>query len=275
MISFLIKLPAFPVHTWLPHAHTEAPTFGSIILAGVLLKMGVYGMLRFVLPIFPVVSIQYASFFMWIGVIGIIYGAWLAWSQNDIKKMIAYSSVSHMGYILIGLFTGNPYGLSGAYLQMINHGISTGLLFLLIGILYDRTHTRKIEDYGGLAQKSPFFAIAFFIATLSSIGLPLTNGFVGEFLILLGSFYANKTIGVLAVLGVIFGAVYMLHLYKKVFFGSISSLVEKLEFKIKWQECLIIIPFLIFIFLLGLKPNLVLNSYQQSMYKYHVSQSKR
>ncbi len=264
LLSFLIKLPAFPFHTWLPHAHTEAPTVGSILLAGVLLKMGSYGIFRFSLDLFPRVSHEFSFFFLSIGVVGIVYGAWLAWSQTDIKKMIAYSSVSHMGYILAGAFSENSEGVSGAYLQMINHGISTGLLFLLVGMIYDRTHTRKLDDYQGLAKLSPLLAFFFMIATLSSVGLPGTNGFVGEFLVLMGIYLKSPILAGIAVTGVIFGAVYMLHLYKKVFWGEPSEkllgFVEKNTLTLRFRETLMILPFIVMIFWLGLKPSLVLNS---------------
>lgn len=269
ILSFLVKIPAFPVHTWLPHAHTQAPTVGSVVLAGVLLKMGTYGIFRFSLPMFPLVSAYYSNMFMVIGVIGIIYGAWLAWAQTDMKKLVAYSSVSHMGYIVLGMFSGNLTGLSGAYMQMINHGISTGLLFLLVGMIYDRTHTREIEKYGGLAKMSPAFAVIFMIATLSSVGLPGTNGFIGEFMILLGTFAVSPVIAVFALLGVIFGAVYMLHLYKQVFFGEPSEFIrgvkEKLSLKITPKEILITAPFVIMIFWLGFQPNMVLKSSESSL----------
>lgn len=264
ILSFLIKIPAFPVHTWLPHAHTQAPTVGSIILAGVLLKMGTYGILRFSIGLFPLISAEYSTFFMVAGVIGIIYGAWLAWAQTDIKKLVAYSSVSHMGYIIMGMFAGNEAGLQGSYMQMINHGISTGLLFMLVGMIYDRTHTRKIADYGGLAKKSPLYALIFMIATLSSVGLPGTNGFVGEFLILLGTYQSSPLVAVFAVTGVIFGAVYMLHLYKEVFFGPVSDKLkeasDKVSLKINKREAFLTLPFVIMIFVLGFKPGIVLDS---------------
>ena len=269
IISFLIKIPAFPVHTWLPHAHTQAPTVGSIILAGVLLKMGTYSLYRFSLSLFPDLSMQYQDLFLAVGVIGILYGAWLAWAQTDIKRLVAYSSVSHMGYILIGAFSGTDAGLNGGYMQMINHGLSTGLLFLLVGMIYDRTHTRELKDYGGLAQLSPAFAILFMIATLSSVGLPGTNGFVGEFLILLGTFTVSKFWGILAISGVIFGAVYMLHAYKEVFFGEVSDKLKevsnRVSLKLNKAEILVAMPFVIFIFWLGVKPELVLDSGKASI----------
>ena len=269
IISFLIKIPAFPFHTWLPHAHTQAPTVGSIILAGVLLKMGSYGIFRFSLDLFPRISYEFSSFFVLIGTVGIIYGAWLAWSQVDMKKLIAYSSVSHMGYILAGAFTGNPEGVSGAYIQMINHGISTSLLFLLVGMIYDRTHTRKLEDYQGMAKLSPLFALFFMIATLSSVGLPGTNGFIGEFLVLMGIYLKSPVVACFAVTGVIFGAVYMLHLFKKVFWGEPSekllALHKKNQLALKPGEIFMILPFIVMIFWLGFGPGLVLDPVEKGI----------
>ena len=269
IVSFLIKIPAFPFHTWLPHAHTQAPTVGSIILAGVLLKMGSYGIFRFSLDLFPRISHEFSSFFVLIGTVGIIYGAWLAWSQVDMKKLIAYSSVSHMGYILAGAFTGNPEGVSGAYIQMINHGISTSLLFLLVGMIYDRTHTRKLEDYQGMAKLSPLFALFFMIATLSSVGLPGTNGFIGEFLVLMGIYLKSPVVACFAVTGVIFGAVYMLHLFKKVFWGEPSerllALHKKNQLTLKPGEIFMILPFIVMIFWLGFGPGLVLDPVEKGI----------
>jgi NADH-quinone oxidoreductase subunit M len=224
-LAFAIKVPMFPVHTWLPDAHVEAPTPGSVVLAAVMLKMGTYGFLRFVIPLFPEASAYWAWLFMGLAVIGIIYGALVAMVQPDIKKLVAYSSVSHMGYVVLGLFALNLYGTTGALYQMLNHGVSTGALFILVGMIYERTHSRNIADYGGLASAMPIFAIFFIIVTMSSIAVPMTNGFVGEFLILMGGFEADHRMGYLAVLGVVLGAVYMLWMVKRVFFGAPGPLV--------------------------------------------------
>ena len=224
-LAFAIKVPMFPFHTWLPDAHVEAPTPGSVILAAVMLKMGTYGFLRFVLPLFPAAAEYWSWLFLALAVIGIIYGALVAMVQPDIKKLVAYSSVSHMGYVMLGLFAMNVYGVTGGLYQMLNHGISTGALFLLVGMIYERTHSREIKSYGGLASVAPLFTIAFLIVTFSSIAVPMTNGFIGEFLILLGAFGANKWAACLAVSGVILGAVYMLWMVKRVFFGEKGELV--------------------------------------------------
>jgi NADH-quinone oxidoreductase subunit M len=257
-LAFAIKVPVFPFHTWLPDAHVEAPTPGSIILAGVLLKMGTYGMMRFSIPMFPEAAEYWSWIFMLIGVIGIIYGALVAMVQPDIKKLVAYSSVSHMGYILIGLFSLNQSGMAGGLYQMLNHGVSTGALFLLVGMIYERTHTREIKNYGGLASAAPIYTIAFVIITLSSIAVPMTNGFIGEFLILLGAFTASPWFGGFAVVGVVLGAAYMLWMVKRVFYGEEQGVV--LEHKghgldINLREVLTIIPLIILVFWMGLKPN--------------------
>ncbi len=256
-LAFAIKVPMFPVHTWLPDAHVEAPTPGSVILAAVMLKMGTYGFLRFVIPLFPEATMYWSWLFLLLGVIGIIYGALVAMVQPDMKKLVAYSSVSHMGYVMLGLFALNQYGLTGALYQMLNHGISTGALFLLVGMVYERTHSREIDRYGGLALAAPLFAIMFVIVTLSSIAVPLTNGFIGEFLILLGVFGAQPWIGAAAVLGVILGAAYMLWMVKRVFFGYESELVEhyREKLEINWRERLVLTPFIILIFWMGVFPN--------------------
>ena len=257
-LAFAIKVPMFPVHTWLPDAHVEAPTPGSVMLAAVMLKMGTYGFLRFVIPIFPAASEHFALFFMLLGVIGIIYGALIAMVQPDLKKLVAYSSVSHMGYVVLGLFALNIYGTTGGLYQMLNHGVSTGALFLLVGMIYERTHSRQIAEYGGLAKVAPIYAILFLIVTFSSIAVPLTNGFVGEFLILLGGFAANKILGGLAVVGVVLGAVYMLWAVKRVFFGAPGPLIEQHpgdELEINSREILVMVPLVILIFWMGLLPS--------------------
>jgi NADH-quinone oxidoreductase subunit M len=202
-LAFAIKVPVFPFHTWLPDAHVEAPTPGSVILAGVMLKMGTYGLLRWCIPLFPEAAEYWSWLFLLVGAIGIVYGALIAMVQPDIKKLVAYSSVSHMGYILLGLFAFNAYGVTGGIYQMLNHGISTGALFLLVGMIYERTHSREISKYGGLAGVLPLFTICFFIITLSSIAVPMTNGFVGEFFILLGTFQAAPAFAYVAVTGVV------------------------------------------------------------------------
>ncbi len=257
-LAFAIKVPMFPVHTWLPDAHVEAPTAGSVVLAAVMLKMGTYGFMRFVLPIFPEAAASWAWLFLLLGAIGIVYGALVAMVQTDLKKLVAYSSVSHMGYVILGLFALNVYGISGGLYQMLNHGISTGALFLLVGMIYDRTHSREIARYGGLAKVLPIYTIFFFIVTCSSIGFPLTNGFVGEFLILLGAFEARPAIGVIAVLGVILGAAYMLWMFKRFFFGTEGDVVvqERPSLKdLNPREWLVLAPLIVMIFWMGIFPN--------------------
>lgn len=257
-IAFAIKVPMFPVHTWLPDAHVEAPTPGSVILAGVMLKMGSYGFMRFVLPLFPEASQHYAPLFLFLGVVGIIYGALVAMVQPDIKKLVAYSSVSHMGYVMLGLFAMNTFGISGSVYQMLNHGVSTGALFLLVGMIYERTHSREISRYGGLAKALPIFTILFFIVTLSSIAAPMTNGFVGEFLILMGAYLASKPMAILAISGVVLGAVYMLWMFKRVFYGQPGELVSDKHHPLvdlSVRECVVLAPLLILIFWMGLFPN--------------------
>lgn len=257
-LAFAIKVPVFPFHTWLPDAHVEAPTPGSVLLAGVMLKMGTYGFIRWAIPIFPQAAQYYSWVFFFIGAVGIIYGAWVAMVQPDVKKLVAYSSVSHMGYVVLGMFALNEQGVTGALYQMLNHGISTGALFILIGMIYERTHTRMISKYGGLATKMPVYTIFFFIALLSSIAVPLTNGFIGEFLILLGTFQADKAIGSIAALGVIFGAVYMLWMFKKIFFGKPGEVVEgdpehQLH-DLSLREILVLVPMVVLVFWMGIFP---------------------
>jgi len=222
-LGFAIKVPVFPFHTWLPDAHVEAPTAGSVILAGVLLKMGTYAFVRFNLPLLPSASIAFTPFILVLAVIGIIYGAFLALAQQDIKKLVAYSSVSHLGFVMAGIFALNQQGIDGGILQMINHGISTGALFLIVGIIYERRHTRRIEDFGGLARVMPVFAAFVMVVVFSSIGLPGTNGFIGEVLILVGIFKTSMLTAVLAATGIILSAVYMLWMYQRVIFGRITQ----------------------------------------------------
>ncbi|MGB5528851.1 MAG: NADH-quinone oxidoreductase subunit M [Ignavibacteriaceae bacterium] len=262
-LSFAIKVPLFPFHTWLPDAHVEAPTAGSVILAGVLLKMGTYGFLRFNLPLFPQASIDYAVLISVLAVIGIIYGALVAMVQTDMKKLVAYSSVSHLGFVILGIFALNQEAVQGAVIQMINHGLSTGALFLLVGMIYERTHTRKIADYGGIAKIVPFFSFALLFTSLSSIGLPGLNGFIGEFLILVGSF-KSTVLGswwftVFAATGVIFAAVYLLWMYKKVVFGEVTNHNLDSITDLNLREKLVLIPIFIFIVWIGIYPSTFLN----------------
>ncbi|CAN5381164.1 NADH-quinone oxidoreductase subunit M [soil metagenome] len=260
-IAFAIKVPMFPFHTWLPDAHVEAPTPGSVVLAGVMLKMGSYGFIRFVIPLFPEAAEHYAWIFLFLGVVGIIYGALVAMVQPDFKKLVAYSSVSHMGYVMIGLFALNAYGVTGSIYQMLNHGISTGALFLLVGMIYERTHSREIERYGGLAKALPILTILFFIVTCSSIAIPITNGFIGEFLILLGTYQASPFFGSLAVIGVILGAVYMLWMFKRIFFGPPGEIVSDKMHPLKdlsVREICVMAPLIVLIFWMGVFPNSML-----------------
>lgn len=257
-LAFAIKVPMFPVHTWLPDAHVEAPTPGSVILAGVMLKMGTYGFLRFVIPMFPEAANYYSWLFLFLGTVGIIYGALVAMVQPDVKKLVAYSSVSHMGYVMIGLFALNTYGVGGSLYQMLNHGVSTGALFLLVGMIYERTHSREIARYGGLAKALPIFTILFVIVTMSSIAVPMTNGFIGEFLILMGTFQANKGFAIAAVSGVVLGAVYMLWMVKRMFFGPAGELVKDEHHPLvdlNFREIAVMAPLIVLIFWMGIFPN--------------------
>ena len=253
-LSFAIKVPMFPFHTWLPDAHTEAPTGGSVILAGVLLKMGTYGFIRFAIPLFPEAAIASIPLISALAIIGIIYGAIMCIMQTDLKRLIAYSSVSHLGYVMLGIFAFNMQGLEGGIYQMLNHGVSTGGLFLIVGMIYERRHTRMIADFGGLSKVMPRLAVFFMIVTLSSIALPGTNGFVGEFLILLGAFRSNMLYGVLAATGVILGAVYMLWMFQRVMFGQLKKEENKRLLDLTKREALILCSIVILIFLMGLYP---------------------
>ena len=257
-VSFAIKVPLFPFHTWLPDAHVQAPTAGSVILAGVLLKMGTYGLLRFNLPLFPEASLNYAGIISVLAVIGIIYGALVAMVQTDMKKLVAYSSVSHLGFVVLGIFAMNQEAVQGAIIQMINHGLSTGALFLLVGVIYERTHTREISDYGGIAKIVPFYAFALLFASLSSVGLPGLNGFIGEFLILLGAFQSSVLDSwwytVFAASGVIFAAVYLLWMYQRVALGEVKNSKMQSLTDMNAREIFVIIPIFIFIVWIGIYP---------------------
>ncbi len=267
-LAFAIKVPMFPFHTWLPDAHVEAPTAGSVILAGVLLKMGVYGFIRFAVPIFPEISAELAPYIALLGVIGIIYGSLVAWSQNDVKKLVAYSSVAHLGAVMLGLFSNNVAGVEGAVLQMVNHGLSTGALFLLVGILYERRHTRLIEDYGGIARVVPVFSTFFMLVMLSSIGLPGLNGFVGEFLIIFGAFQKFPVLAVLGVLGVVLSAVYMLSMYQRVLFGKITKEENKKMKDVNIREWIYMLPVLAMIIFIGVYPGPFLRKMETSVKQY-------
>ncbi len=253
-LGFAIKVPTFPVHTWLPDAHTEAPTAGSVILAGVLLKMGAYGLLRFSVGLFPAAAIKFSPSLMALGVVGIIYAGIICAVQTDLKRLVAYSSIAHMGFIVLGIFSMNSIAQSGAVIQMVNHGLSTGALFLLVGMLYDRRHTREIAEFGGLAIPMPVFYNFFLVVMLSSIGLPALNGFIGEFLILLGAFQVNYYLAGVGTFGVILSAVYFLYNFRRVFHGECYSSENRLLKDLNLREILALAPIVLMIFLIGLYP---------------------
>ena len=252
--SFAVKVPIFPFHTWLPDAHTEAPTAGSVMLAGVLLKMGAYGLIRFAIPLFPDASREFAPWIIGLAIVGILYGAAVATMQKDLKRLIAYSSVAHLGFVVLGIFVGSVEGMSGGILQMVNHGLSTGALFMLVGALYDRRHTRLIADYGGLAKTVPFLAGVFLFVSLSSFGLPGLNGFVGEFLILLGTFFTYRWWVIPAAFGIILGAVYMLWAYQRVFHGEVTHEENGRIRDLRWREVAMLAPVLALIVVIGFYP---------------------
>jgi len=256
MIGFAIKVPMFPFHTWLPDAHVEAPTAGSVILAGVLLKMGTYGFVRFSLPILPQASSnpKIVKVMVVLSIIAIIYGALVSMMQRDMKKLIAYSSVSHLGFCTLGIFALNPNGLSGSVIQQINHGISTGALFLIAGLIYERRHTREIKELGGLSNVMPVYATLFMIVTLSSIGLPLLNGFIGEFTILQGAFEVNWRWAAWAVLGIVLGAAYMLWLYQRTMFGTCDNPKNQVLKDLNFREIMTLVPLVLWAFWIGLYP---------------------
>jgi NADH-quinone oxidoreductase subunit M len=267
-LAFAIKVPMFPFHTWLPDAHTEAPTAGSVILAGVLLKMGTYGFIRFAIPLFPNAAFDLLPLVSVLAIIGIIYGALVSMVQPDLKRLVAFSSVSHLGYVMLGMFAFNMQGIQGSIYQMLNHGISTGALFLIVGMIYERRHTRLIADFGGLSKVMPIYAAFFMIVTLSSIGLPGTNGFVGEFLILLGAFQSNVVYGVLAATGVVLGAAYMLWMFQRVMFGKITRPENERLKDLNSREIVILVPMVIMIFLMGIYPKLFFSKMDASVDKF-------
>jgi NADH-quinone oxidoreductase subunit M len=277
-LAFAIKVPMFPFHTWLPDAHVEAPTAGSVVLAGVLLKMGTYGFMRFAMPLFPEALQRYSGLLAVLAVVGIVYGALVAMVQPDVKKLVAYSSVSHLGYVILGLVALQPVeragqvvyapveqGVQGGILQMVNHGLSTGALFLLVGMIYERRHTRMIRDFGGIAKVMPGYAFLFMMITLSSIGLPGLNGFVGELLILLGAFKANVVLGALAATGVVLGAAYMLWMFRRVFFGPITKEENRTLKDVDGREAFIISAILLFVIWIGVHPSTFLSMTTESV----------
>ena len=257
-LAFAVKVPLFPVHTWLPDAHTNAPTAGSVILAAVMLKLGTYGLVRFGLYLFPEASVYFAPLMITLGVIGIIYGAIAAAMQRDLKRLVAYSSVAHLGFIVIGTFALNTEGLTGGVLQMVNHGVSTGALFLLVGMIYERRHTREISELGGLQKPAPLLAAVFMVVMLSSVGLPGLNGFVGELLVLLGAFNAHRWWAVVAAAGVILAAVYLLWAYQRVFHGPASGANAETP-DLRWREGLVMAPFIAAIVFMGVYPKPVID----------------
>lgn len=274
-LAFAIKIPLFPFHTWLPDAHVQAPTGGSILLAAVLLKMGTYGLLRFSIPIAPESFIKFSPCLAALSLIGILYGAWVAFQQTDIKKLVAYSSVSHLGFVMLGICAMNPEGLSGALIQNINHGLSTGALFLLVGVLYERRHSRNFADFGGLAAVMPWFAVMLVFVSASSMGVPGLNGFVGEFLILLGAFRTNPVWAAVGVLGVIFGAAYLLLMLREVLFGETRSAENHTLKDLNGRDWLSLVPLCFLILALGVYPEPLFNKMRPQIDSYWVKALKQ
>jgi len=264
-LAFAIKVPVWPLHTWLPDAHVEAPTAGSVILAAVLLKMGTYGFLRFLLPLFPQATVQFAPVLSVLAIVGIIYGGIVSWAQRDVKRLVAMSSVSHLGFVTLGAFALTVEGLQGSLLQMVNHGISTGGLFLLVGILYDRTHSRLLDDYGGVAALMPRFAAVALIIVLSSMALPGTNGFIGELLILLGTFRRVPAYAAAAIGGMVLSAIYLLWMYQRVMQGPVRVKAPAAMVEVTRRELVTLVPLIILIFTIGLYPNFLLSRSEASV----------
>jgi NADH-quinone oxidoreductase subunit M len=275
-LAFAVKVPMFPFHTWLPDAHVQAPTGGSVILAAVMLKMGTYGFLRFAMPLFPSGSHQLSATIALLAVVGIIYGAYCAWVQPDVKKLVAYSSVSHLGFVMLGIYSLTSHGVAGSILQMINHGISTGALFLLVGVIYERRHTRELSQFGGLAKVMPNYALVFVIVTMSSVGLPTTNGFVGEFMILTGAFMSEHLgpngpiAATVAATGVILAAIYMLHAVLKMFWGPLTNPENEGLADLSRREGLVLFPLVVLIFWIGLFPNRMLRDMKPAVERFEV-----
>lgn len=254
-LGFAIKVPMVPFHTWLPDAHVEAPTAGSVILAGILLKMGTYGFVRFCLPLFPAATVKFIPLMVSLAIIGIIYGALTSLMQGDMKKLIAYSSVSHLGFVMLGIFTLNFKGLTGGMLQMINHGLSTGALFLIVGLIYDRRHTRLISELRGLSKQMPIYSILFLIIALSSMGMPGLNGFIGEIYVVMGAYQVNFWWAFAAVIGILLGASYLLWLYQRTMFGDLDHPENKILPDLNWREIFTLVPIIIFCLWIGLYPS--------------------
>ena len=264
-LAFAVKVPMVPLHTWLPDAHVEAPTAGSVVLAGVLLKMGAYGFLRFAIPLFPSAAVDFTPWIMALSVIGIVYGSLVAMVQSDIKRLVAYSSVAHLGFVTLGIFALNVHGLNGGVLQMVNHGLSTGALFLLVGMLYERRHTRQIADFGGIARPMPVFAAFFGIVTMSSIGLPMLNGFVGEFLILLGVYLVAPIFAIIATSGIVLSAAYMLWMFRRVVFGPVDNPENRGLIDLGLREKIVMMAMVVPIIWIGVYPNPLLRRIEPSV----------
>jgi NADH-quinone oxidoreductase subunit M len=264
-LAFAIKVPMFPLHTWLPDAHVEAPTAGSVLLAGILLKMGTYGFLRFALPLFPEAAAAFSPLISVLAVIGIVYGALVSLAQDDLKRLVAYSSVSHLGFVMLGIFAMNLQAVEGSILQMVNHGLSTGALFLLVGVIYERCHTRMVGEFGGLSRIMPRFALCFLIVTMSSIGLPGLNGFVGEFLILAGTFRVHKGFAIAATLGIVLAAVYMLWMWQRVMWGEGRRSQHPGLVDLRPREVAMLVPVILLILWIGLFPNHLLRRMDASV----------